>query len=56
MSFPETPSLVWSTVGVFKKGGTASKPLHISKDIVAGKVLSIHDLLITCPNNILREK
>ena len=54
-SFPETPGLNWSMIGVFRKGGLGSYVNHIYKSSVAGKVLKIGIYLITCPNNALRE-
>ena len=51
-----TRMLNWSSVGVYRKGGLSSIDVFINKRDVAGKVISVEKLLITCPNNILREK
>ena len=59
-TFPETPNLNWSSVGVFKKGEEVNEDDDddevIMRGFVKGKVLAVNDYLITCPNNVLREK
>ena len=55
-TFVDTPELNWSSIGVFKRGGTTSNEVKIFKKSVSGKVIAISNLLITCPINILREK
>ena len=52
----ETPTLNWSKVGFFAKGGILDKEVLIDVSNVAGKVVSVQNYLITCPNNVLREK
>ena len=54
--FPETPKLQWKDVGVFKAGGVGIEKFTIPKAAVAGKVIRVKNLFITCPNNVLREK
>ena len=54
--FEETPNLNWSSVGVFKRGGTCSDTTVISKSDIAGKVLNVGKYLVTCPTNVLNEK
>lgn len=54
--FDETPELNWSKVGVFKEASVAEQIHNIPLDSIQGKVIKIDDILITCPNNILREK
>ena len=54
--FPCTTMLNWSSVGVYRKGGLSSVDVHVKKQCVAGKVIKVHNYLITCPVNILREK
>ena len=56
VKFPETPNLNWNSVGVFRQGGINESPTNIRKRNVAGKMISINKLFITCPNNVLREK
>lgn len=56
VSFPETPNLDWSTVGVFKKGGLCSDVISIQTSQIDGKVLLVDKYLITCPKNVLNEK
>ena len=60
-TFPETPNLNWSSVGVFKKGEEVNDDEEeedevVMRGLVKGKVLAVDDYLITCPNNVLREK
>ena len=55
-SFPETPTLNWGSIGVFENGEIEEEVVHISRKSVAGKVLKVNNLLLTCPNNVLREK
>ena len=55
-TFHETPQIDWQSVGVFKKGGVNETEVIINKKDIAGKLLQINGLLITCPNNVLREK
>ena len=49
-------SLNWSQVGVFKTGAISNDVVEINKSHVDGKILRVGNLLITCPNNVLREK
>ena len=55
VSFPETPELNWSEIGVFKLGGISEAIKHVHKCQISGKVIMVSNLLITCPINILRE-
>ena len=54
--FPETPELNWSSVGVFKKGASSTEVVKVPQNQIAGKVLKVGEYLITCPENILKEK
>ena len=54
--FPETPTLDWSLVGVFRKGETSEELKIIDRASVKGKLYLVDNYIITCPNNILREK
>ena len=54
--FEETPTLNWARVGVYKKGGIGPENYIVNKKKISGKVLHVMNFLITCPNNILREK
>ena len=56
VNFEQTSMLDWSSVGVYKRGGTSSIDVIIPKKNVGGKVLKVGKLLITCPASILREK
>ena len=56
VDFPSTSMLDWSTVGVYRRGGLSSINVIVPKYKVAGKVLKVGKNLVTCPNNILREK
>ena len=55
-TFPELSSVSWSKVGVFRKGPISNDLMIIPKEKVSGKVIEVQNLLITCPNNVLREK
>ena len=54
--FQETPNLNWDLVGVFKEESMENEITHISQKYVAGKLIRVGELLITCPNNVLDEK
>ena len=56
VTFPCTTMLNWSAVGVYRRGGLSSEDVIINKKKVSGKVMKVEKYLITCPNNILREK
>ena len=55
-SFPDLPNLNWAKVGVYKKGLITDEKVIIQKKNIDGKAMLVQDLLITSPNNILREK
>ena len=55
-TFPETPTLNWSNVGVFKAGGISDVMVDIERKNVSGKVLRVLNHFITCPINVLEEK
>lgn len=55
-TFPETPTLNWSLIGVFQEDSICDEEKKIPKKNVKGKVLLVDGYLITCPSNILREK
>ena len=46
----------WESVGVYRKGPITNKQIIIDPSNVHGKVLSVGNLLLTCPLNILKEK
>ena len=50
------PNINWSQVGVYIKGPLSSETVMIEKSQIQGKVISVQSFLITCPNNVLREK
>ena len=54
--FEETPNINWSHVGVFRKGGVSSDVTILNSSQICGKVIIVGKYLITCANNILREK
>lgn len=56
IEFENTSMLNWASVGVYRKGGLSSEDVVVNKNRVAGKVMKVEKYLITCPNNILREK
>ena len=51
-----TPQIQWETVGVFIVGPFSDEEVLINKKDVKGKVMRVQNLLITCPNNVLREQ
>ena len=53
---PLTPEINWSSVGVYKVGPCSSTMKTIKKSEIHGKVLKVHEHLITCPLNILKEQ
>ena len=55
-SFQEIPNLPWNLIGVFQKGKISIEPVVIRRENVKGKVIEVENLLITCPNDVLREK
>ena len=55
-AFSDVSNIEWSDVGVYKKGPISDESVEIMKKNVAGKLLLVENLLITCPNNVLREK
>ena len=55
-SFPETPTLNWGIIGVFEKGPLLQEEIVIDRKNIKGKVLTVTNLLLTCPLNVLREK
>lgn len=56
LDLPNTHMLNWSSVGVYRKGGLSSLDVTVNRKNVCGKVMKVDNYLITCPNNILREK
>lgn len=55
-TLPETPTLHWDQIGVFQAGGISDDIVHVRKHDIAGKVLAVNELFLTCPNNVLLEK
>ena len=53
---PILPSLKWSTVGVYRKGPTGTELFSINRNEIRGKLISVLDMIITCPFNVLNEK
>ena len=54
--FPETPTLNWGNIGVFKAGGISDEIVELRKDQLGGKLIKVKDLFLTCPINVLEEK
>lgn len=54
--FDETPNLNWDHVGVFKQESMEKEPVKINLKFVAGKVIKIDNILMSCPMNVLNEK
>ena len=55
-SFKEIPNLNCAQIGIYKKGPLGNDKITIDKKTIDGKVLSVENYFITCPNNVLREK
>ena len=55
-TFPEAPTLQWEKIGVFEAGGISEEVVNINKENIAGKIIKVNNLFITCPNNVLLEK
>ena len=55
-NFPETPTLNWAKIGVFKAGGISDEIVTLSKEQLGGKVIKVKDMFLTCPINVLEEK
>ena len=56
IEFDDARDFVWSKVGVFKEGATGGEDIVIQRNSINGKVIKVSSLLITCPNNVLREQ
>ena len=56
VQFHQVPELNWSKVGVFRIGPTASTSCTIRHNQICGKALIVDKYVISCPNNVLREK
>ena len=56
IEFPEAADVDWSSVGVFKQGALGSEIYRIERKNIAGKVIKVCSLLITCPINVLNER
>lgn len=54
--FQELPGVKWSVVGVYRKGPISSENVTILKKNIAGKIMQVQNLLITCPENVLQEQ
>lgn len=50
------PNYNWRSVGVFKKGPIGNESFNVNRHEIAGKAISVLNMLITCPNNVLTEK
>ena len=49
------PNLDWKTIGVFRRGPIGSVIYNVPKNDVKGKAISVSNMLVTCPINVLRE-
>ena len=54
--FVETPNLNWSKVGVFELESVTNEIVKIPQNTVAGKLIKINKILLTCSYNVLVEK
>ena len=53
---PLLKHLNWEKVGVFNVGPYSDDEVIITRPEICGKVIKVDKLLITCPNNVLREQ
>ena len=56
ISFTGAANLPWKKVGVFKLDSVTDEVVKIKPNVVAGKVVKVNNVLLTCPINILDEK
>ena len=54
--FNDTSCLPWSSIGVYKLGPLSNTIVLVKRSDVCGKVLKVMNYLVTCPQNVLREK
>lgn len=54
--YEETPNLNWDKVGFFKQESIGTTIHNVDQKYVAGKIIQIDDMLLTCPINVLDEK
>ena len=50
------PNYDWKSIGVFRKGPIGTDIFNVHKSEIKGKVLSVLNMLVTCPENVLLEK
>ena len=55
-TFRGATTLPWKKVGVFKLNEFSQESVKIKPENVAGKVVKVNDVLLTCPLNVLDEK
>ena len=50
------PNYNWNSIGVFRAGPIGTDTYILHKSEIKGKFLSVLNMLITCPKNVLNEK
>ena len=50
------PNYDWKSIGIFKQGPIGVETYQINKNEIKGKVLSVLNVLVTCPTNVLTEQ
>lgn len=53
---PELPNASWNKIGVYEVGGLSDEIVHVHRNSIAGKVIQVSSLFVTCPKNVLNEK
>lgn len=53
---PLTSEINWNTVGVYEMGPSSAMEVEILRKNICGKVIKVKNLLLTCPENVLREQ
>ena len=52
---PLLPTHDWNSVGVFRKGPIGDETFEVNRNQVKGKAISVQNMIITCPKNVLME-
>ena len=56
IQFQELTGLSWESIGVYRMGPLGSELYQLNRSQISGKFLNVNGILVTCPNEILREK
>ena len=56
IKYSQTPTLKWQSVGHFKEENMSVETVKVKPENIAGKVIRVKNVLLTCPINVLDEK